>query len=446
MEDYDKKIENRVAPTTENPSLVIDPNRQYGLYREHPFVKSLLDLPTQRLKKLIDKDRVTLKKSEEKIVDEELKKRFDKLAQAASKFLVQQVEDLDEPSIDEGLHDDSFTKRGILIYPTYANVSLGNVRSFSLYVDRRIFNKEEAEVSLRKDSEAIEFLNPIVKLVAHKKRNNLLYGRFSIKGIALKDGVIIETQHEGLHKAEAFVTVVENKIEEREFISPLEFEHKHYKIRERSSKTIQLFAKYPELINIETEIKVISSDNISLPIKGRCILVPVHGSNFAHADIIVEARRLCHETINLSAKLGDYGAITKVKITQKEESGPPLEINIKDEDFGNYRAKWGDHEGKPYLLLISAKHPSLKRYLGPPPNFVGQNSIYFRTILAEIIAECVCRKSLLLESQHHSWMFQWANLKEDNIIADAVVAELQKRMKEFLPVAHKIMIEDKEIS
>jgi len=445
IDEYDKKIESRLAPTIENPSLVIDPNRQYGLKKEHPFVKALFDLPTQRLKELIDKDHAALKKPKEEIVDEELRKRFDKLAQAASKFLIQQVEDLDEPSIDEGMHDDSFTKRGLIIYPTYANVALGNVRSFGLYVDRRIFNKEE-EVSLKKDSDAIEFLNPFVKLVAHKKRNNLLYGRFSIKGISLKEGVIIETQHQRLPKAEAFVTVVENKIEEREFISSLEFEYKHYKIRERSSKTIKLFAKYPELIHAETEIKVTSSDNVSLPIKGRCILVPVQGSNFARADITIEARRLCHETINLSAKLADYEAVTKVKVTQKEESGPPLKIEIKDEDFGSYRAKWGDHEGKPYLLLISAKHSSLKRYLGPHPNFVGRESIHFRAILAEIVAECVCRKSLFLEAQHHSWMFQWANSKEDYIIADAVVAELQKRMKEFLPVAHKIMIEDREIS
>ncbi len=446
MEEYDKKIENKEPPAIENPSLIIDPNRQYGLKKEHPFVRALLDLPTQRLKELIDKDRASAKKPNEEIANEELKKRFEKLAQAASKFLIQQVEDLDEPSIDAGMHDSSFTKRGIIIYPTYANVGLGNVRSFGLYVDRKIFNNGEAEVLLAKDSEAIEFLNPVVKLSVHKKRNDLLYGRFSIKGLAVKEGVVIETKHEKLPKAEAFVAVVENKIEEREFLTPLEFEHKHYKIRERSSKTVQLFAKYPELVNKETEIKVTSSDNISLPVKGRCILVPVQGTNFARADIVIEGRRLKHEAINLSAKVGTDVADTKVKITQKEESGPPLRIEIKDEDFGNYRARWGDHEGKPYLLLISARHPSLKRYLGPHPDFIGRESVHFRAILAEIVAECVCRKSLLLEAQRHSWMFQWANSKEDNLIADAVITELQKRMKEFLPVAHKVMIEDKEIS
>ncbi|MBU4311788.1 MAG: hypothetical protein KJ706_03615 [Candidatus Omnitrophica bacterium] len=300
-------------------------------------------------------------------------------------------------------------------------------------------------MSLKSDSAAIEFINPLLKLMAHKTKKNLLYGRFSIKGLTLKEQVCIETKCEGLPKAEALINVVENKIEEKEFTFPLEFEYKQYKIKEGSSKVIRIFAKYPEIVNTETEIKVISSDNVSLPIKGRCLLVPVQGSNFASAEVTVEARRLCHELLTLSAKLNDIEAMTKIKIVQKKESGLPLKIELKDEDFGTFRAKWGDYEGQPYLLLISAKHLSLKRYLGPAPDFVGRDSVHFRAILAEIVAESVCRKSLLLESKQQSWMFKWADLKEDNLIAETVMAELQKRMKEFLPVAHQIMIEEKDI-
>lgn len=445
MEDYDKRIKNREPLAIENPSLVVDPNRQGYLNRSHPFVTALLDLPTKRLKELIDNDHAADKKPSGEIAGEDLKKRFDRLAKAASKFLSQQIEDLDQATIDQEIDEGSFAKRGILIFPTYANVALGSVRSFGLYVNRDIFNKEGAEVSLKSDSEAIEFINPFVKLMAHKAKKNLLYGRFSIKGLVLKEQVCIETKCEGLPKAVALINVVENKIEEREFIFPLEFEHKHYKIKEGSSKVLRIFAKYPEFVNTETEIKVTSSDNVSLPIKGKCFLVPVQGSNFATAEVTVEARRLCHELLTLSAKLNDVEAITKVKIVQKEESGLPLKIELKDEDFGSFRAKWGDYEGQPYLLLISAKHSSLKRYLGPAPEFIGRDSVHFRAILAEIVAESVCRKSLLLESKQQSWMFKWADLKEDNLIAETVMAELQKRMKEFLPVAHQIMIEEKEI-
>ncbi|MBU4467315.1 MAG: hypothetical protein KKC39_01030 [Candidatus Omnitrophica bacterium] len=138
MEDYDKRIENRESVVIENPSLVVDPNRQGCLNRSHPFVTALLELPTKRLKELIDKDRTTNRKSSEEIADEELKKRFNKLAKAASKFLSQQIEDIDQTTIDQQIDEESFAKRGILIFPTYANIALGNVRSFGLYVNRNI--------------------------------------------------------------------------------------------------------------------------------------------------------------------------------------------------------------------------------------------------------------------------------------------------------------------
>jgi hypothetical protein len=356
------------------------------------------------------------------------------------------VQDIDEAGIDSTIDEDWFAKTGILIFPTYANIALGNIRSFGLYVDRKIYDKEQAEVSLKSDSNAVEFIKAFVKLGAHKTKKNLLYGRFSIKGLETEDGICIETKCEGLPKAEALINVVENKIEEREFACPLEFEHKNYKIKEGSTKTIKLYAQYPELVNSETDIRVISSDNLSLPIKGKCILVPVKGSNFACAEISVEARRLTEGLISLSAKLNDIEAAAKVKIVQEEESGIPIEIKIRDEDFGNFRARWGDNEGKPYLLLISAKHPSLKRYLGSAPKFPGQKAVHFRAIIAEIVAESVCRKSLRMESEHHSWLFQWSNLREDSLIADSVMSELQKRMKEFLPIAHELMIAENEIS
>ena len=445
LEDYDERMESGKPPTIENPCLIIDPNRQNGVERNHPFAKALLENPTQKLKELIDKERAESKKSTENIVGEDLKKKLDKLAKAASKYLSQQIEDLDSGVTEDEVDEEAFAKKGVLIYPTYANIALGNVRTFGVYVDRKIFSKEAADITLKSDSLAIEFLSHIIKLVPHKTKKNLLYGRFSIKGISLKDGICVETKCEGLPKAEALINVIENKIEEHQFVSPLEFEHKQYNIKEGSSKTISLFAKYPEFVNKETEIKVISNDNVSLPIKGKCVLVPVHGSNFARADITVEARRLCHEPITLLAELNDIKANTKIKISQQEEHGIPLKIEIKDEDFGNYRARWGDREGKPYLLLISSRHPSLKRYLGPGPNFEGQHSTHFRAILAEIVAECVCRKSLFTEAQHQSWLFHWADQKEDYLIAETVVAELHKRMKDFLPIAHQVMLEDKEV-
>jgi len=446
MKDYDDRREKGVEQLIENPSLVIDPNRQSGLKREHPFTKALLEIPTQKLKSLIDKDREESEKNRKEISNVETKSKLNELAKAASKFLKEQVEDLEEISADDGIDNEIFAKKGILIFPTYANIIINTIRSFGLYVNKKLYEKEGADVTISSDSKAIEIIDKSVRLEKHKKKSGFLYGTFKVNGKYIEEGVYVEAQCEGLPKAEALFSVIDNKIEEREFNSPLEFEHRNYKIKMGSSKTLKLYAKYPETINREREVKIISGDSLNLPIKGRCYLVPVEDSNFACAEIKIEARRLVHKPITLIAKLNDYEATTKVKIIQSEDSGPEIRIELRDEDFGNYRATWGVLEKKPNLLKISAKHPSIKRYLGPPPKYEGQNNILFKTILAEIVAESVCRRSLELETQNYAWKFNWAERKEDFLILQEVFYQFLQRMRTFLPLAHSIMIKNRDIT
>ena len=83
---------------------------------------------------------------------------------------------------------------------------------------------------------------------------------------------------------------------------------------------------------------------------------------------------------------------------------------------------------------------------GPPPDFEGQNTPHFKLLLAEIVTESVCRKSLVLEAQERSWEFHWADEKEDRIIAESVLSELHRRMREFAFIAHSVMLENKELT
>jgi len=132
-------------------------------------------------------------------------------------------------------------------------------------------------------------------------------------------------------------------------------------------------------------------------------------------------------------------------VARPPETIIPTRIELRDEDYGNFRAKWADHEGKPHLLLVSAKHKSLSRYLGPAPDYEGQDAPHFRLLLAEIVAESVCRKSLTLEAKERTWEFRWADLKEDHLIADDVLAKLQQRIRDFVADAHAIMLSDAEV-
>lgn len=439
LEEYDDCRARGQKHPIDNPSLIIDPNRQYGLNRKHPFTDALLKIPTKLLQELIEKEKEEKAKKEKQIANTETKKKLNDLAKAASKFLRQQIEEL-ELSSDESVDNEFFTKRGILIFPTYANIPVDEIRTFSFYVNKRLHKKENGDVTLSSDSKSVEFLDSSFSLQQHPKKSDLLYGKFRVKGVNIEDGICVVANCEGLPKAEALFNVVDNKIEERNFIQPLEFEHKRYKMKEGTKKIIKLYAKFPEVVNKETEVKIMSANEMDLVIRGRPSLIPVTGSNYAHAEITIESRRIVSRPIKVSAHIDEIEATTLVKVVQKEEFGPEIDIKLVDKDFGYFRAQWADLEGKPNLLKIARKHPSISRYLGVAPNFDGQNSTEFKILLAEIVAESVCRKLLRIETEQSSWLFNWADQKEDSVIAESVLYEFNKRMKSFLPIAHSIVL------
>jgi len=445
LNEYDERRETNTPHPPENPSLLIDPNRREGLILEHPFTKALFQVPSERLRDLINKDRERDKSVRREIASEETKERLNKLAKAASKFLSQQVEELSELTEGDKVDAKAFSKKGVLIFPTYLHIAVGEIRALTYYVNRALFDIEGQEVHVKCDNSAVTILGNHFKLRAHSKKNDRLLGTFRIRGEHLKDNIFIEASCPRVPTTTATVKVVESRIEEHEFSTPLEFEHKLYHLKEGGRRTLRLFAKCPELVNQETSIHIYSSDSNSVPIRGRCRLVPVQGSNYALSEVMVQGRRLKRGGVIITASLNKIQATTNVKVKQSEEKGVQIIIQLRDEEYGNFRARWAEHEGKPNLLLISARHDSVKRYLGPPPNFEGQTTPYFRVLLAEIVTESICRKSLMLEAKARGWEFRWADFKEDYLIADSVLAELQKRIRNFAAIAHNIMLTSSEI-
>lgn len=237
--------------------------------------------------------------------------------------------------------------------------------------------------------------------------------------------------------------MIENKIEEHEFAEPLEFEHNFYRVKEGSSKTIRLYAKYPELVTQDTITNVISSDSESVPIKGRCCIIPIQGSNYARGEVVVQGRRLKGRAVEISASINGNKATTKVKVTQKEEDGVPMKFKIVSKNLGIYRAAWSIQE--PNLLEISAAHDSIKRYLGPEPDYAGQEKPQFLVLLAEIVAESVCRKSLELEVKTKPWDFKDDFIGNPEVVLTSVLSHLQRRIRDFVIIAHSVMLGTSEI-
>jgi hypothetical protein len=99
----------------------------------------------------------------------------------------------------------------------------------------------------------------------------------------------------------------------------------------------------------------------------------------------------------------------------------------------------------PNLLEISATHDSIKRYLSPTPPYKGQEEPHFRVLLAEIIAESVCRKALELEVKTKPWDFKDDFSGSPEVVVTTVLTHLQRRMRDFVSTAHSIMLGVAEI-
>ena len=165
-------------------------------------------------------------------------------------------------------------------------------------------------------------------------------------GKKLAGGAALTAKCNGLPKAEALVQVVENIVEEHSFASPLEFERDEYRVRHGSRKSLRLFAKYPEGVDADTELEVKSADSSKVVVRGKCLLTPISGSNYAEGFVTVEGRVLKSKVVLTAEVNGGAGTTIKVIDKSDEDRSIPIKFDLRDEDYGSYRAKWADHEGK----------------------------------------------------------------------------------------------------
>ena len=90
----------------------------------------------------------------------------------------------------------------------------------------------------------------------------------------------------------------------------------------------------------------------------------------------------------LVARLGDEKAETELRALP--HAGAGVVIKLEDVDHGALRYRWNKN-----VLEIGARHPSLKRYLGPKSErYPGQDALHFRVLLAEVVAEALCARRL----------------------------------------------------
>jgi hypothetical protein len=103
---------------------------------------------------------------------------------------------------------------------------------------------------------------------------------------------------------------------------------------------------------------------------------------------------------------------------------------------GQWRAAWD--RDNPNLLKVYAEHPTLARYLGPrEQGYPGQQQAHFRVLLGEIVADKVVQRILEVKAEANPRLFS---------DPQRFFFLYSEEMTTFLPIAHKVMLSDRDVA
>ena len=427
--DWDERFHKDLPPTTENPILILDPNRKAGLTREHPFVKSLFGEALRKLRPLVDQERRSAEGQRTALESKATRGRLDKLEKAAMAFMDEQeeVEVSTDPS--DPVAGSPFRERGYSLSPPFTKMVKGHSRKYWLNVHQARFPAVELgeTVQIRALSQDISVPQFSI-LEKHANQAGVLQALFSIKaevatpatGLQVRVGPIV---------TDATLEVVESEADLYADVTELKFKRKRYTIRsDNGRKHVQVFApieQVPEPRRLEVTI-----DRAGLKVVGECKLVPKPRFGVAVADFRLKTNGATEgRTFSVRASLGESVAETQVVV----EAPPGAGISIKFEeiDLENQRYQWIGN-----VIEIAALHPSLRRYLGSKAEgFKGQDDKHFCVLLAEIVADAVCSETLRHKIKQAP--FDWEGQDWDSYYM-----EWSKLLTKFLPTAHEIVVPD----
>ncbi len=328
-----------------------------------------------------------------------------------------------------------------MLIPSYCTLVKGETKRFYFYALRAVGS--EPTHAVRIEAEDPSTLRPLVSgllLQESPRSESMVYGSFEVLALEPTDATAVRVSGDEFSTQEALVEVLSTP-RTPEIPEGFAFELQEYQVREAGTRTLILRASYPDMVTEPTSTIVISSSD-GVPLVGRrtCLLTPVVGAEFAQGTVRVRGRRL-RARATITAELPSARKTEcSVRVVRRPDDGPALRIDVRNEDYGNFRAKW-DRPERPNLLLVSARHESVKRYLGPPGDageFPGQDAPYFRLLLAEIVSENICRRRMEEAAHARPWEFQ-------DLDVDGFYAFHNRLMKEFTPRAHRIMLSDSEL-
>lgn len=437
VREYDDREDinpNNPNHSANNPIRLLDPFRD-SLPREHPFTQALYKKCKEILQPFVEELKATEQPSKRNVTNEELDRKLDSLSKEISKIFERKLNELDEEFTTESIDNSRIKKLGLglhIIPPNEQNIIVDLPKTFSIIVKHYEALDESLPVNIiSSDPDNVRVSVSPVFLKKSSEDERMGRATFTVESSNVGAEAYIEARYNG------YDNLILIRVIEPPSLPPLpdglSFEKPLYHLQINKEKNLTLWLKTTAKFT-NPIIAKIASDHPEIVVKGggRCQLQVTDTPGLLAGNCTVLGRQLKAKG-NITARIdGIEPAYTCIIVEERE---PRSGINFKrpkpvEEDFGTVRYKWDDKD--PYQLLIGAKHPSIRKYLGEPTEegYPGINSPLYHAILAEVIAEA----SAFYILQKH---FNREGGTLDYTFTDAYY---HKHFSEFLSLTHKFLV------
>jgi hypothetical protein len=328
-------------------------------------------------------------------------------------------------ALSEGLH---------IIPPNEQPIVINQPKVFSVVVKHYEILDDSLPVNIiSSDPEKVKIHASSVLLRKFSEDGKVGRTTFTVEGIELGAEVFVEARYGGYSNL-VLVRVIPRPLPTL-IPDGLSFDKPQYHIRINKEKALTLHLKSPD--HTAPLVAEISCDHSAIVLKGgaKCELRQSDTQGLLLGQVRVLGRQLkARGTITAKVQTLE-SAYTTVEVDERGE--PPGGIDFRpprpvEDDFGVLRYKWDDEE--PYLLLIGAKHPSIRRYLGQATEtgYPGVSSPLYHAVLAEVIAEALAFRLLSIHFRRDG--------QQGMLDFDSTDLYYHKQFSDFLSIAHKILV------
>lgn len=383
IREYDDREEKELGPLPTNPCRLLSRDRR-GLVpkAEHPFVEALHDTLEQFLQPHLEGIRKELEASEESLgLTDDTRRRLRELGKLVGRLLEEE-----EQPISTGINGG--TPAGLCVIPTAQEIEPGKRAHFSVQwrPPGSVDNSDGLPVATLAVGEGPGSVSP--EQLELLNRGGYFSRSFIVEGLSEGDltEVVVELCD---YKQNCLVQCL--RPDPPPTVSHLQFEHATYRVRDGARRHVIVLAPWELVAEGSAELQVSVTGDGSISRRPGDLHFGYDDDRQCGVAAVVVHGRGVGSKARLRASLGGQEATADIYVASEGAGG--VEIKFDDKEDFHQRAVWDGN-----ILKIYTLDKSVARYLGPGPDWRGQHSVHFRTMLAEIVTFHVVRK--VIENKH----------------------------------------------